>query len=151
MDDNVEIYTVKDQAELNELWDYEDKNFDKNVPYEKSEWIQWLQQQIINNPQNTGIWFVKNNSKLEEYLVAFSSIAPPILQDIFVLYYTFKNPDISSIHFRMFQEIKEWGIKQKAIKISIQTKYPRFMSKFGFINEEVKSMVYLLDTEWEEV
>ena len=64
---------------------------------------------------------LKNNSKLEEYLVAFSSIAPPILQDIFVLYYTFKNPDISSIHFRMFQEIKEWGIKQKAIKISIQT------------------------------
>ena len=57
MDDNVEIYTVKDQAELNELWDYEDKNFDKNVPYEKSEWIQWLQQQIINHPQNTGIWF----------------------------------------------------------------------------------------------
>jgi len=149
--DNIEFYRVEDPNELNILWDYEDKNFDKNVQYEKAEWIQWLQQQITGNPEVMGVWFLLSNGELEEYLVAVSAIAPPVFQAVCILYYTFKNVDVIPIHMKIFQEIKNWSKEKQANQIIMSTKYPRFMGKFGFVKDESTSMVYSLDKEWETI
>lgn len=146
---DLEFYRVEDPNELNVLWSFEDKNFDKNVQYEKEEWIQWLQKAIYNS-KFVAVWFIEKDGELQEYLVAMNAVAPPISFGIYILYYTFKDVKIENTHRMAFEKIKEWAREEcQARDIVINTRYPKFMGQFGFVKTEYTSMIYSMDEDWE--
>lgn len=111
------------------------------------EWVQFLETHI-QRPNFLKIWGTVKDGMLKRYFVALNAVYPPLGREVVLLYQNYFgdiNESGSHIGAQILEEVKKWGQELGAKKIHTFTKYPRVMSKFGFVEEKGSSVYIELD------
>ncbi len=132
-----EIVRITERKLIASILGIQDKRLEEQVltirGMNKAEWVQFLEN-YIEHQDRIAVWGIVEDSKIKYYLVALNSIAPPISNEVALLYQNFfgaKDSD-GKDYRRVLDCVREWAKGLGARQIYAFTKYPRVMSRFGF-------------------
>ena len=102
---------------------------EQQFPCDRSAWIQWLTEQIIN--PKVGIWAAIKNNHVIGYIVMMNGVIPPIFDAAVVLYLWSENHKTTRL---LVEEAKKWipeiGAKRGLVNVP-KNHTEKYMKSFG--------------------